>query len=193
MAVSRPLILAPLAAVLCAITFYAATGAQRTSAVSSAAAPPAAPSVEDLEPTERLDDAPARPRDGQRADGARENRADRPRRNVNPPLPPELRVEGLPRPVARALADKRTIVLYLRQGGADDALVGAAVDAVRGMRGVSVFSAPIQRLGRYSAVIGGLGLAQAPAVAIVGRNRQARVVEGFVDPATLRQLVLDVR
>lgn len=61
------------------------------------------------------------------------------------------------------------------------------------MRGVSVFSAPIQRLGRYSAVIGGLGLAQAPAVAIVGRNRQARVVEGFVDPATLRQLVLDVR
>lgn len=224
MAVSRPLILALIAAVLCAMTFYAATGAQRTTGVSSAAGPSAteapAPAAEPPAaepPAPQRPEAPARQRDrsagGDRArsdrgeldrsegrgEGRRSerNRAEAPqRRETRPkpaPLPAELRVEGLPRPVARALAQRRTIVLFFRQGGSDDALTADAVDGVRGLRGVSVFAAPIQRLGRYSAVIGGLGLAQAPAVAVVGRKRQARVVEGFVDPGTLRQLVLDVR
>lgn len=225
MAVSRPLILALIAAVLCAMTFYAATGAQRTTGVSSAAGqsateapapaaePPAAEPPAAEPPAPQRPEAPARQRDrsaaGDRArsdrgeldrsEGRRSerNRAEAPQRRETrakpAPLPAELRVEGLPRPVARALAQRRTIVLFFRQGGSDDALTADAVDGVRGLRGVSVFAAPIQRLGRYSAVIGGLGLAQAPAVAVVGRERQARVVEGFVDPGTLRQLVLDVR
>jgi hypothetical protein len=199
MAVSRPLILALLAAILCAITFYAATGAQRTSSESSAATP-ATP------PADVAESAPERPEPAQSArererggaperERAREgrNRTERPRRREAAPLPPELRVEGLPRPVARALAQRRTIVLFFRQSAADDALTADAVDGVRGLRGLSVFSAPIDRLGRYRAVVPGLAIARAPAVAIIDRKRSARVLEGFVDPGTLRQLVLDAR
>jgi hypothetical protein len=223
MAVSRPLLLALLAALLCALTFYAATGARRTSEARPAEppTPPAAevPALEQPEspapgrdggrPGDRASDVPPTgARSGARGEAGRErtrrgadSRGERDRaegreagRRVAPkPLPPELRVAGLPRPVARALDAKRTIVLLFRQDAADDSLTSDAVDGVRGMRGVSVFAAPIERLGRYRAVIGGLGITRVPAVAILDSKRRARVIEGVVDPATLRQLVLDAR
>ncbi len=183
MAVSRPLLLALIAALLCAVTFYAATGARRTSEARPAEPPtPPAAEVPALEQPESPAPARDRGRPGDRAS------------DVEPkPLPPELRVAGLPRPVARALDAKRTIVLLFRQDAADDSLTSDAVDGVRGMRGVSVFAAPIERLDRYRAVIGGLGITRVPAVAILDPKRRARVIEGVVDPATLRQLVLDAR
>ena len=215
MPISRPLLLTLLAALLAVATFYAASGAQRASSEPGTAsfAPEAEPapkaSKPEPPPSQRRaakqrpaarEDAKAEQvaadrRDARRQRAERGERAAERRRAARAPapLPPELRVDGLPRSVARALAARRTIVLLFRQGAADDAATAGALAGARGVKGVSVFSAPIERLGRYGAVISGLGVAQAPAIAVVGRDRQAQLVEGFVDAGTLRQLVMDAR
>lgn len=101
---------------------------------------------------------------------------------------------GLPAPVARAVRAKDVTVIFFRQaGGVDDAATARAVAAQRGRKGVAVFSANIKDLNRYRAVVGGLGLSQAPAVVILGKGRTARVLEGFIDPQTLAQEVADSR
>ncbi len=87
----------------------------------------------------------------------------------------------------------RTVVLFFRQPAADDDATAAAVRSVRGIKGVSVFAAPITKLARYERVVSGLGVSQAPAVVIVGKNRKARLLEGFIDAGTLRQQVKDRR
>lgn len=113
---------------------------------------------------------------------------------VTPKEQAVLDKSGLPKGIANALARKRVIVLFFRQSGsADDAAVAGAVNAQRGLKGVSVFTDNIRRLARYRAVVGALGISQAPAVVIVGRDGQARVVEGFVDGGSLRQQVVDTR
>ncbi|MBA2342487.1 MAG: hypothetical protein H0V85_03375, partial [Thermoleophilaceae bacterium] len=43
----------------------------------------------------------------------------------------------------------------------------------------------------YKRIVSGVGIAQAPATVIVGRDRKARVLEGFTDRGTLRQAVRD--
>ena len=95
--------------------------------------------------------------------------------------------------VGHALRSRRVVVLFFRQRGADDAATARAVRSLRGLERTSVFRDGIRHLSRYRAVVGGLGVAQAPAVVIVGRQREAQVVEGFVDAGTLKQLVLDAR
>jgi len=101
---------------------------------------------------------------------------------------------GMPPAVARALDARKTVVIFFRgSGSADDRATARAVAGVRGDRGVVVFSDRIGRLGRYRAVVGDLGISQAPAVVIVDRSRSARVVQGYVDPATLAQDVADSR
>lgn len=218
MPISRPLLLALLAALLAMATFFAATGAQRASSEPETASSTPEPAADPGSASKAPKPEPAPPQRGAREQGkpregakdkqaaadrseARSQPVERDRRpnrrrgaeRAPAPLPPELRVDGLPRPVARALAAKRTILLVFRQGAADDSATAAVRAGTRGIKGVTIFSAPIERLGRYSAVISGLGVAQAPAIAIVGRDRQAQLVEGFVDAGTLRQLVLDAR
>jgi hypothetical protein len=101
---------------------------------------------------------------------------------------------GAPLPVARALDGPKTVVVLFRGGGsADDRATARAVAALRSQPGVAVFSDRIGRLGRYRAVVDGLGISQAPAVVIVDRGRSARVVQGYVDPTTLAQDVADTR
>ena len=56
-----------------------------------------------------------------------------------------------------------------------------------------MFTDPIRRLARYRGLVGALGISQAPAIVIVGRDRRARVVEGYVDGASLAQDVADTR
>lgn len=101
---------------------------------------------------------------------------------------------GLPAAVARALAKKQTVVLLLTDGNsADDR---ATTKAVRSLKGrapkTRVFRDRLKNLGSYRAIVGRVGVSQSPAVIIV-RGTEARVVEGYVDPQTLLQQVLDVR
>jgi len=106
----------------------------------------------------------------------------------------DAKARGVPRPLARALARRRVVVLFLRQHrGADDAATARAVTSIGDRKGVSVFRDGIDRVAKYRGIVSGLGVAQAPAVVIVGPDRRAQLVEGFVDEGTLSQLVVDAR
>ena len=100
---------------------------------------------------------------------------------------------GLPGSMAVALAKGQTVVLLLTDGkSADDRSTANAVRSLRGSRNVKIFTDRLSRLGSYRAIVGRVGVSQSPAVVIV-KGSQARVVEGYVDPETLHQQVLDVR
>jgi hypothetical protein len=102
---------------------------------------------------------------------------------------------GLPADVARALGKRHIIVLFFfRPGAADDSATKRSVAAVRHAgRKVSVFSAPISKLNDYRRLISGLDISSAPATVVVGRDRKARVLEGFLDGGTLKQEVQDTK
>jgi len=177
MAVSRPMLIVLVAAVLALVGFYATQGS-RDSADTVAPVIPAEPV-----PTAQKDG------NGREATARKATPAEAPaRRRAR-----EERI-GMPLTVARALRKRETVVLYFRGSpSADDRATARAVAGLRGQRGVTVVADRIGRLGRYRAVVGDLGIAQAPAVVIVGRGRSARVVEGYVDPTTLAQDVADAR
>lgn len=102
--------------------------------------------------------------------------------------------EGLPAPVARGLARKDVVVILFSQSGAsDDAATRRSVRALRGLRGVTVVSDRIEDIGRYRRVVSDLGIDQAPAVVIVGRDGKGSVVEGYTDAGSLAQQVEDAR
>jgi hypothetical protein len=180
MAVSRPILILLVAAVLALVGFYATQGS-RDSADTGAPVAPEAPV-----PTAQKD-----------VDG-RQAVAPTPRKAASAKVAARRRAReeriGMPLTVARALRDRDTVVLYFRGSpSADDRAAARAVASLRGQRGVAVFADRIGRLGRYRAVVGELGIAQAPAVVIVGRGRSARVIEGYIDPTTLAQDVADAR
>ena len=104
-------------------------------------------------------------------------------------------VIGLPRRVAEALGKRHVVVLFFSQRGpADDTATRGSVRALKAQGGkVSVFSDRIHNLSRYHRLVGDLGVAEAPAVVIVGRDLKARLIEGFVDKDSLLQQVKDAR
>jgi hypothetical protein len=171
MAVSRPFVLAVLGAILALATF---TSMRSAAGQAEADGTAAAPQV--VQPGTH---AAATPRPGAKPKPAKPKAA--------------VVVKGVPPQVGKALVARRTVVLFFRQPAADDAATAAAVHSVRGAKGVAVFTAPITKLARYRGVTTGLGVSQAPAVVIVGKSRRARLIEGYVDPTTLRQQVKDAR
>ncbi|HYI80102.1 MAG TPA: hypothetical protein VEW67_04505 [Thermoleophilaceae bacterium] len=99
-----------------------------------------------------------------------------------------------PAAVKRAIRGDKTVVVYFYgPESADDSATGRAVAGLKDGGDVAVFKVPIRRLSAYGDLVGQLGISQAPAVVIVGRGRSARVIEGYVDPPTLRQDVADAR
>ena len=120
-----------------------------------------------------------------------------PARKAQPARPPHRKSAGakagLPADVARALARKRVVVLFFfAPGAADDSATAKSVAAVRRHgKKVSVFTASVRRLADYRRLIGGLGISTVPSTVIVGRDRKAHVLEGFVDERSLVQEVAD--
>jgi hypothetical protein len=196
MAVPRPiLLLSVLGAVLLAATFYTVRGArertqndQISKAVQIAQPKPAAhaparhkaaakPHAHKIVPAKHKA-APARPAKPQPA---------RPAAHKKDPGA----ALGLPASVAGAIgAHKTVVVLFYRHGSADDDATAGAVSSVKSKR-VSVFLASPKQFGSYRRLVGGLDLSSLPATVIVGKDRSARVLEGFVDARTLAQEVAD--
>jgi hypothetical protein len=175
MPISRPLLIVLVAAVLALVGFYATQG------MGGSADGESTPVAVQPPPADLAPEAAQKPKPEQASKTAARRRA---------------RAErlGMPLALARAIEGRKTVVLFFRGGGsADDRATGRAVAALRGQRGVVVFSDSIGKLGRYRAAVGELGISQAPAVVIVDRKRSARVVQGYVDPATLAQDVADSR
>lgn len=178
------MLIALVAAVLVLVGFYATQGARDSSGGSDSAAE-VAPLPAPLGESASRPDATRTAKVKQ--DGAEARRAAERRRE-------QTERRGMPLGMARALEERRIVVLLFRgSDSADDRAAGRAVAALRGQRGLAIFSDRIGRLGRYRAVVGDLGISQAPAVVIVDRGSRARVVQGYVDPATLAQDVADAR
>jgi hypothetical protein len=203
MAVPRPiLLLAVLGAVLLAATFYTVRGAREqaeTEQISKAVDAAQPKPVKPVKPVAK-DKAPAQHKAGAKAETHRsapatpKAKSDKPAKPAKPG--PAARKDpgaslGLPRDVAKAIGAKKTVVvLFYRRGVADDDATARAVASARSKR-VAVFLASPKRLGAYRRLVGGLDLSGLPATVIVGRDRAARVITGFVDSRTLAQEVAD--
>lgn len=108
------------------------------------------------------------------------------------PVPP------LPGAVKRAYDSGRTVVLLIvRGGGIDDALVAPVVRRLKGVSGVAIFIAPAERIARYGAITLGVDVDRVPALVVVrpralsGGTPQATVSYGFQSPAAIVQAVID--
>lgn len=180
MPISRPLLIALVAAVLGLVAFYATQGSRQAAEPEPVASEPA---VEPPAPKPKPDASKAA--DATKvADAGKAAKAKGARKAA---------VSG-PAAVKRAIRGDKTVVMYFYgPRSADDSATGRAVASLKGDRRVAVFEVPIRRLLAYDDLVGRLGIAQAPAVVIVGRGRSARVIEGYVDPSTLRQDVADAR
>jgi hypothetical protein len=201
MPISRPLLIALVAAVVAVFGFYAAQSMRNSTDASApvvATAPSEAPTDAPEASRPSKSQAPSRSRASSKSSTAHRASATGKSSVARKPRaarkPATARAAGVPAPVGRALdARKRIVLFFYKPGSADDRATARAVAELRGQRGLAVFTDPIGRLARYRGVIGELGISQAPAVVIVGRNRTARVIEGYVDPATLAQDVTDAR
>lgn len=102
---------------------------------------------------------------------------------------------GLPKDVARALNAKKIVVLFFYEPAAsDDQATRAAIRAVRSAGGgVSLFQDTVSRISDYRRVIGTLGISQSPAMVVIDRNRNAELLQGYLDSGTIRQTVRDAR
>jgi len=184
MPISRPLLIVLIGAVVALAGFYATQGSRNSTGSAPAEVTPA-PQVEPAaqpKAQKATADKPVAEKPAEKAADKAARRRDR------------AKEAGVPPSVARAIEARKTVVILFRgSGSADDRATGRAVAALRGQRGVAVFTDRIGRLGRYRAVVGDLGISQAPAVVIVDRGRSARVVEGYIDPTTLAQDVADTR
>jgi hypothetical protein len=206
MAVPRPiLLLSVLGAVLLAATFYTVRGAREQSqsdqisnAVQTAQPQPVAGAKPKAHAPGKHRTAPhkvvANP-PSQRSAPAKHKAAPAKPTKPHPARPAPHKdpgaALGLPKKVAGAIgAHKTVVVLFYRRGGADDDATAHAVSSVKGKR-VSVFLASPKQFGSYRRLVGGLDLSSLPATVIVGKDRSARVLEGFVDSRTLAQEVAD--
>jgi hypothetical protein len=101
---------------------------------------------------------------------------------------------GLPAAIADAFAHHKVVVLFFRGRGADDDATAEALRAVKATAHgkVAVFSDKLSNLADYRRIVEGLDVSQAPSTVVVGRDMKARLIEGFVDSGSLRQVVADV-
>lgn len=107
--------------------------------------------------------------------------------------PPPPRLEGVPAPVANALADGKVVVLLFAGQGATDAATARHFRSLAelGPR-VRAFKAGLGDLVRYSGIVTSLGITQTPAVVIVRPDLTAAPpIEGYVESGYLRQRVKD--
>jgi hypothetical protein len=108
------------------------------------------------------------------------------------PAPP------LPAPVRRAYAaDETVVLLVVRGGGVDDALVAPVVRQLKAVGGLAVFIVPAKQISRYAAITLGVDVNRVPALvvarprALSGGTPQATVSYGFQSPAAIVQAVVD--
>jgi hypothetical protein len=194
---SRPFVLAVIGALLAVATFASMRAAgQRAEADQAPTAPKvvALPKPSATKPLEKNPGtaAPTHAKTAPKAGATAPTKPDTAKAAPAAKAKPSA-IKGVPPKVAAALGAHKTVVLFFRQPGADDDATQSAVRSVKGGRHVAVFTDRITHLARYQRVIADLGISQAPAIVVVGRSRKATLIEGFVDPGSLKQRVKDAR
>jgi hypothetical protein len=106
--------------------------------------------------------------------------------------------QPLPRPVNAAWhANKTVVLLFVRSGGIDDALVAAATTRLAALPGVAAFIAPASQVSRYASVTEGVGVNRVPALVVIRPKHlhqtvpTASVSYGFQSGESIVQAVID--
>ncbi|MEA2448930.1 MAG: hypothetical protein QOG63_862 [Thermoleophilaceae bacterium] len=214
MAVPRPVLLAVLALALCAAAFLATRGAKDPQGAitaaptpAPAAAPPAAKhhapkpaKTHKAAPPAGATEAAAEravsrgARAAQAATGT--DRARKARAGAQPakpqPKPAKPTAQQTAVEVTKALGAGDVVVFFFtHHGAADDQRTRQAVQALHGRKHVVVVEAGLEQLADYRPVLAGAGVSQVPSIVVVHADKPARLLEGYVDPGTLRQTVAD--
>jgi hypothetical protein len=220
MALPRPVLIAVLGLALCAAAFMATRGAKDPSGAITASPTPApastpapakhhpakhqpakvhkaAPSQSDTEAqAERaLRSAsqaavPANQRDSARRAPAQQQEPAKPAHKPATATKPGSQQTAVE--VTRALGKGEAVVFFFtHHGAADDQRTRQAVEMLRGRKDVMVVQAGLKELADYRPVLAGAGVSQVPSIVIVHADKPARLLEGYVDPGTLRQNVAD--
>jgi hypothetical protein len=89
------------------------------------------------------------------------------------------------------------VLLFVREGGIDDRLIRDAADGLSGLSDVVSFVVPAKQIARYSAITGGVGVEQVPALVVLTPKRAAGGVPtasvhyGYQSPESVVQAVID--
>ncbi|MFL5827931.1 MAG: hypothetical protein ACJ76V_15520 [Thermoleophilaceae bacterium] len=194
MAVPRPVLLAILGFLLISATFVAtrhsSSGGGSTPAPAAQAAKPSTAPKAQAHKTSPVKKAVAAPEKAKTK--ATKSPAHAPAAKAPAKAPGSS--NGLPAPIANAFAQHKVVVLFFEGRGADDAATAQSVKAVKSATHgkVAVFSDKLSNLADYRRIVEGLDISQAPSTVVVGRDMKARLIEGFVDSGSLRQLVADM-
>lgn len=108
-----------------------------------------------------------------------------------PPVKPPARVIG-------AWDSGATVaLLFVRDGGIDDRLVRETTESLSGFPGVVTFVVPVREVARYSAITGGVGVDQVPALVVMTPKKlshgtpTASVHFGFQSRQAIAQALID--
>ncbi len=204
MALPRPVLFAILgvALVLAALLATRALGTGDGGTITPAPTAQPAPASQTPKPragqTDKGDRPPGRPAAADRRPAADPRPADKERRGPkeSPAVRPSAPVEGVPVAVSSALeAGKVVTLVFTRTGAADDAATRRSVRELRKSFGrnrrVVVIEDSIASVADYRLVLAGVGVAQTPSILVLRKDRQPRLLEGYIDEGSLRQHVAD--
>jgi hypothetical protein len=102
-------------------------------------------------------------------------------------------LNGIPKPIARAIRKDKTLVLLFWNGkSADDKAVHDALADVNRWDGrVYVGSASIKKIAKYGRITRGVDVEQSPTIVVADNQLRAETLVGYVDAATINQAVVD--
>jgi hypothetical protein len=103
-------------------------------------------------------------------------------------------VTDSPQRAARAVAAGKKVVLFFHNpDGLDDRAMRRVVGELDARTRAVVLSDHVDAVDRYGKMVEDLGVSQTPAVVLIDRTGEARLIEGYVDTHTLAQAVADAR
>lgn len=197
MTLPRPVLIALLGVALCAAAFLATRTANDTGgAVTSTPPAPVKPQAPKPAAKPAVHKAAPAPVKGADKAASKPDAVAKPQTPSKPqaakPAPSDEVAKVLP--AIRALARGDVVVFFFTHpGAADDTGARLAVKSIARQKGVSVFTVGLGDLTTYRPVLSGAGVSQVPAIVVVRAGRKARLLQGFVDPGTVRQTVADAR
>jgi hypothetical protein len=208
MTLPRPVLIALLGLALCAAAFLATRSANDTGGAVTSTPAPATPAQKPATKPAKLAHAarkpgahaaaPAKPAAAAKPENHAAAPATKPQAATKPAIPakPSPQASDVKKtlPAIKALGRGDVVVFFFsRPGAADDTGSREAVKSLRGKKGVSVFNVGFDDIDTYRPVLSGAQVSQVPAIVIVKAGKSGRLLEGFVDAATLRQNVADAR
>jgi hypothetical protein len=99
-----------------------------------------------------------------------------------------------PQRAAKAVADgKKVVLLFQNPDGLDDRAMRGVMRQLDARTRAVVLTDHVEAVDRYGSMVEDLGVSQTPAVVLIDRTGQARLIEGYVDTDTLAQAVADAR